>query len=221
MEISLTAISFVVPISTLVNTVTDVWCSDTAVGVGTFEQIGSIARCTVITTTTLSCSKHIAQWDTVQHQLVPLQCAPVNSLMSNWTHKSAYIIWIYLASFLAVSLMPHTHSTSIRSALEVLFRNALTEFGVILTSFCLIRLKLWSCRAYFNDWLSTNRKQVLSSSWDERPFGHNIHGPNWEGCCARPFLGELPVGPRLTQCGLGRGLPPYQKHVIHRAVWPQ
>ena len=145
MEISLTAISFVVPISTLVNTVTDVWCLNTAVGVGTFEQIGSIARCTVITTTTLSCSKHIAQWDTVQHQLVPLQCAPVNSLMSNWTHKSAYIIWIYLASFLAVSLMPHTHSTSIRSALEVLFRNALTEFGVILTSFCLIRLKLRRC----------------------------------------------------------------------------
>ena len=67
MEISLTAISFVVPISTLVNTVTDVWCSDTAVGVGTFEQIGSIARYTVIMTTMSSCSKHIAQWDTVQH----------------------------------------------------------------------------------------------------------------------------------------------------------
>jgi len=27
-------------------------------------------------------------------------------------------------------------------------------------------------------------KQVLSSSWDGRPFGHNRHGPKrGEGCC--------------------------------------
>jgi len=38
--------------------------------------------------------------------------------------------------------------------------------------------------------------------------GHNRHGPKRrEGCCA-PFAGEL--GPRLTQCGLGRGLRLYQ-----------
>jgi len=37
--------------------------------------------------------------------------------------------------------------------------------------------------------------------------GHNRHGPKEGGCCA-PFAGEL--GPHLTQCGLGRGLLPYQ-----------
>jgi len=37
--------------------------------------------------------------------------------------------------------------------------------------------------------------------------GHKRHGPKRGGCCAR-FAREL--GPRLTQCGLGRGLLPYQ-----------
>ena len=38
--------------------------------------------------------------------------------------------------------------------------------------------------------------------------GHNRHAPQRGGCCA-PFAGEL--GPRLTQCGLGRRLLiPYQ-----------
>jgi len=36
---------------------------------------------------------------------------------------------------------------------------------------------------------------------------HNRHGTRGEGCCA-PFAGEL--GHRLTQCGLGQGLLPYQ-----------
>ena len=35
--------------------------------------------------------------------------------------------------------------------------------------------------------------------------GHNRHGPKRGGCCA-PFAGEL----GLTQCGLCRGLLPYQ-----------
>jgi len=37
--------------------------------------------------------------------------------------------------------------------------------------------------------------------------GHNRHGPKKGGCYA-PFAGDL--GPRLTQCGLGRGLLMYQ-----------
>ena len=37
--------------------------------------------------------------------------------------------------------------------------------------------------------------------------GHNLHGPKRGGLLC-PFRGEL--GPRLIQCGLGRGLLPYQ-----------
>jgi len=42
---------------------------------------------------------------------------------------------------------------------------------------------------------------------------------NWRLC---PFGGEL--GPHLTQCGLGRGLPPCQVStfiLMHPTVWPQ
>ena len=50
-------------------------------------------------------------------------------------------------------------------------------------------------------------KQELSSSLAEMgDRGHNTHGSN--GGCYSPFAGEL--GPRLTQCGLGRGLLPYK-----------
>ena len=38
--------------------------------------------------------------------------------------------------------------------------------------------------------------------------GHNIHGPKRGGGCSAHFAGEL--GPCLTQCGLSRGLLPYQ-----------
>ena len=38
--------------------------------------------------------------------------------------------------------------------------------------------------------------------------GHNRHGPKREGGAAVPLSREL--GPRLVQCGLGRGLLPYQ-----------
>jgi len=50
-------------------------------------------------------------------------------------------------------------------------------------------------------------QQELRRCSDGRPFGHNRHGPKSGGCCA-PFRGEL--GPHLTQCRLGWGLPPYQ-----------
>jgi len=47
-------------------------------------------------------------------------------------------------------------------------------------------------------------KQQLSSCWDGRPFGHNRHGPKvGRGCCGG-------LGPHLTQCGVGWGLPLYQ-----------
>jgi len=38
--------------------------------------------------------------------------------------------------------------------------------------------------------------------------GHNRHGPKrWRPC---PFHGGGALGPRLTKCGLGRGILPYQ-----------
>jgi len=52
-------------------------------------------------------------------------------------------------------------------------------------------------------------QQELSSYWDGRPFGHNRHGSkNGELLCPFPW-GQL--GPHLTQCRLGLGLPPYMK----------
>ena len=58
------------------------------------------------------------------------------------------------------------------------------------------------------------------ASWSIQPFGHNRHGPKIGGLC--PFWGEL--GPHLTQCGWGRGRPPYQVAswiLIHPTIWPQ
>jgi len=50
-------------------------------------------------------------------------------------------------------------------------------------------------------------KQELSSSWDGRPYGHNIHGPKKWGGLLCPFPWEDNVGRQcLTQCRLGRGL---------------
>jgi len=50
--------------------------------------------------------------------------------------------------------------------------------------------------------------QVLSSSWDGRPFGHNRHRPKIGGGCTPLEVGDL--SPYVTQCGLGRGLPLHQ-----------
>ena len=47
-----------------------------------------------------------------------------------------------------------------------------------------------------------------SSCWDGRQLGHNIHGPK-SGMLWPPFWGGE-LGPHVTQCGLGWGLPPYQ-----------
>ena len=42
--------------------------------------------------------------------------------------------------------------------------------------------------------------------WPIQPFGHNRHGPKFGGCDT--WVVEL--GPHVTQCCPGRGLPPYQ-----------
>jgi len=55
--------------------------------------------------------------------------------------------------------------------------------------------------------MNSDLKQELSSCWDGQPFGHNRHGPKSAGAVPL-FKGEL--GPHLTQCGLDRGLHPYQ-----------
>ena len=57
--------------------------------------------------------------------------------------------------------------------------------------------------------LTHSKKQQLSSCWDGRSFDHNRRGPRSGGGCCAPFRGGEP-GPHLTQCGLGRGLPPRQ-----------
>ena len=51
--------------------------------------------------------------------------------------------------------------------------------------------------------------------------GHNIDmGRKEGGAAVRPFRGSW--DPRLVQCGLGRGLLPYQAaSFIHPAIWPQ
>ena len=51
-------------------------------------------------------------------------------------------------------------------------------------------------------------EQVLSSSWDGRLFGHNRHWLEIGGCV--PLGDGAELGPHLTRCGLGRGLPSYQ-----------
>jgi len=57
-------------------------------------------------------------------------------------------------------------------------------------------------------------KQVLSSSGDGRPFGHNRHGPKIGGCA--PYGGEAgsprnTMWPTFVPSGI----------LIHPAVWPQ
>ena len=69
---------------------------------------------------------------------------------------------------------------------------------------------MWGTNARYDSlylhYCSSKLRQVLSSSWDGRLFGHNSHGPKIGGCA--PF--ERGAGSHLAQCGLGRGLPPYQ-----------
>jgi len=67
--------------------------------------------------------------------------------------------------------------------------------ALALTSFCLA-IPLCGCPV----------KQALSSCRDGRPFANNRHGPKSGGAAVPLSVGQL--GPHLTQCGLGRGLPP-------------
>jgi len=60
-------------------------------------------------------------------------------------------------------------------------------------------------------------QQVLSSSWDGRPFGHNRHGPK-EGGGGVPLSGAGELHPHLTQCRLSQGLHPYQVASSHFAT---
>ena len=46
-------------------------------------------------------------------------------------------------------------------------------------------------------------QQILSI----QPFGRNTRAENW-GLC--PLYGEGELDSHLAQCGMGRGLPPYQ-----------
>ena len=56
---------------------------------------------------------------------------------------------------------------------------------------------------------STHNSSAVAEMGDGR--GHNRHGPkSGEGLYLLCPFGEGELGPRLTQCGLGRGLLPYQ-----------
>jgi len=61
-------------------------------------------------------------------------------------------------------------------------------------------------------------KQLLSSSQDGRPFGHNRHGPKREGGTLPLSEGGARSPPHLTRCGLGRGLSLYDPP---SRFWPQ
>ena len=60
--------------------------------------------------------------------------------------------------------------------------------------------------------INTNKSSAVAEIGDR---GHNRHGPKRGGLLC-PFCGQL--GPRLTQCGLGRGLLPYQ--VVSSSIQP-
>jgi len=59
-----------------------------------------------------------------------------------------------------------------------------------------------ACNTIYAILMRRKMQQVLSSSWDGRPFGHNRHRLKIGGGCAR-FGGARSY---VTQCGLGRGL---------------
>jgi len=62
--------------------------------------------------------------------------------------------------------------------------------------------------AWTDAYLCTKRMHLGPSSH----FSHNRHGPKRGGCSAPFGTGEL--GPRLSQCGLGRVLSSYQVAII-------
>jgi len=55
--------------------------------------------------------------------------------------------------------------------------------------------------------INVNKSSAVAEVGD---LSHNRHGPKRVGGCCAPFAGGGELGPHLTQCGQGRGLPPYQ-----------
>ena len=53
------------------------------------------------------------------------------------------------------------------------------------------------------------RQQISAVSRSIQAFGYNKHWPKIRGGRAVPLWGKM--GPHLTQCRLGRGLPPYEE----------
>jgi len=95
-------------------------------------------------------------------------------------------------------------------------RTALPTQNVWPTDFCCgwsVDLEL-PCALSPSVWLQRWRSQAFTSmssavaEMHGRPFGHNKHGLKSVGGLLCPFREEL--GPNATQCGLGRGRPPYQ-----------
>jgi len=84
---------------------------------------------------------------------------------------------------------------------------------------CIMYDALTTTVKHINVWNICPYVQVLSSSWDERPFGHNRHGPKSGGCAPFyrgslvPHLTTMSPGPRTSSVRSGI--------LIHSAVWLQ
>jgi len=59
-------------------------------------------------------------------------------------------------------------------------------------------------------WPELRSTSTPSGIFIPSPFGHNRHWLKMGGAVHAPFGGGGELGLHLTQCGLGRGLPPYQ-----------
>ena len=78
-----------------------------------------------------------------------------------------------------------------------------------LSSFAKVTVGKWREPTFKHKYTAVHQHGRSTSSWDGRPFGHNRHGPKSRGLLCHFPWGEG-LGPRLTQYGLRRGLPPYQ-----------
>jgi len=67
-----------------------------------------------------------------------------------------------------------------------------------------------------NFYCSTHTTAQQLSRWATVLHGHNRHGPKSAGAAVPISVGELDL--HLTQCRLGRGLPPYQ--VVSSSIQP-
>jgi len=70
-------------------------------------------------------------------------------------------------------------------------------------------------QSYGRGTLSFGGTRTVGTEWRLDPLGNNRHGPKIGGLCPC-LVGKL--GPHLTQCSLGRGLPPHQ--VAFWSIWP-